>query len=61
MSECHGIGDAVLDGGLCGFGLEATRSDDLPLENFPKLLGSDRTCPVSMVTFPPTRGSMMWR
>jgi hypothetical protein len=60
-SEGHGIGDAVLGGGFCGFGLEATCSDDLPLEDFPKLLGRDRTLPLWMVTFPFTRGSMMCR
>jgi len=42
-SEGHGIGDAVLDGGFCGFGLEASGCDDLAPENSPKLLGSDRT------------------
>ncbi len=42
-SEGHGISDAVLDRGFCGVGLKVPRCDDLPLENFPKLLGSDRT------------------
>jgi hypothetical protein len=42
-SEGHGIGDAALNDGFCGFGLEATGCDDLPFENFPKLLGSYRT------------------
>ena len=42
-SEGHGICDAAIDGGFCGFGLEATGCNDLPFENFPKLLGSDRT------------------
>ena len=44
--ERHGIGDAGLDRGFCCLGLEAARCDDLPLENFPQLLGGDRALPL---------------
>jgi hypothetical protein len=42
-SESDGIADAGLDGGFCGFGLEAAGCEDLPLEDVPELLGGDRT------------------
>src|SRR5260370_37110552 len=45
-SEGHAIGDAILNGGFCAVGLTSTRCDDLPLEDFPKLLGGNRTLPL---------------